>query len=67
MHDIYKHNWYNRNEKTYNYGNPVNVFEQFTNGLYSPIEVKDMLHNYSKISAELRSIISGGQYQIQTG
>ena len=58
MHDIYKHNWYNRNEKTYNYGNAVNVLERFTDSLYSPIEVKDMLHNYSKISAELRSIIS---------
>lgn len=58
MHDIYKHNWYKRNEKTYNYGNPVNVLERFTDGLYSSIEVKDMLNNYSKISAELKSIIS---------
>ncbi len=58
MHDIYKHNWYKRNEKTYNYGNPVNINERFTDSLYSPIEVKDMLNNYSKISTELKSIIS---------
>lgn len=58
MHNIYIHNWYNRNAETYSYGMPVNVNEEFTKTLYSMIEAKSLLSNYHSLSKELLDIVS---------
>lgn len=57
MRNIYSHNWYNRNEQTYNYGNPVRLNEHFTGTLYSLSDVSKMLSNDNLLVSELRDII----------
>lgn len=57
MSNIYLHNWYKRNEQTYNYGNPVRLNEHFTGSLYTMSDITKMLSNENSLVTELRDII----------
>lgn len=57
MQDIYKLNWYNRNDKTYVFGLPVEVKNKFTSLIYNEKQVHEFFNDYSKLEKELVSII----------
>lgn len=57
MKEIYKHNWYKRNDVTYTFGLPVNISGTFTSTLYNQTEANNLLNDYSKLQDELKNII----------
>lgn len=57
MHEIYKHNWFNRNTDTFVYGPSVSINKTFSSLVYSESDANKFISNYDLFANEIETMV----------